>query len=168
MHHPPNNFDAYSPDMKAVYKARNNVTTQEEFDAMSHQTCTNCAPDQANMQPPHDHAHCPAAYMSGIDGARKFSPARVARAKQKISDNFDRLKQGQPATYKSFLAAALTHDELHGGHDWTNAAIALAEVSPMYVEDDTPIDEVLDAHDKMYPVMMAQSHLRELVDAVRA
>ena len=144
-HVPYNNFDDYSPQFKAIYSERDNIKTAAEFEQIKDTECSNCVPDQANM--PHSHGHCPTAHISGAGGEVKFSPARVARVRQRVSDNFDRLRSGKPATYVALVATALGLDERFGGHEHTESCIYLAETSPIDVQPDTSPDDIFSAHD---------------------
>ena len=83
------------PEMRQVYEARDNVTTQQGFEAIAERPCRNCPDDSPNM--PHREGHCPFAWRAGDRGNDNLSAASRERGRQKVRDNASRLSKGLPA-----------------------------------------------------------------------
>jgi hypothetical protein len=83
------------PEMRQVYEARDNVTTQQGFEVIAERPCRNCPDDSPNM--PHREGHCPFAWRAGDRGNDNLSAASRERGRQKVRDNASRLSKGLPA-----------------------------------------------------------------------
>ena len=145
-HLPANNFDNYSPQLKAIYLARDNVATSEQFQAIGDRTCVNCAADAPNMK--HREKHCTTAFGTCPEAQVKLGKVRAARAQQRVLTNFDRLVAGKPATAYALLAVAEALDadgDDGGGH--YDAFVHMAAFAPCDVDDDTDADFIINAAD---------------------
>ena len=94
-HVTPNEWEDINDDMKGVYAHRDRITTAQGYNAIRDRLCTNCPPDSANM--PHRVRSCTLDWRSGKAGAAKLPEAASARGRQRVKDNLERLKHGQPA-----------------------------------------------------------------------
>ena len=91
----PNRWNDINDDMKGVYAARDGVSDEAGFKGLGKRCCTNCPIDAPNM--PHRQESCPFDWRGGKAGEAKLAPAIVSRGRQRIRDNVQRLKAGQPA-----------------------------------------------------------------------
>jgi hypothetical protein len=143
-HVPPNEFDKFSPMVKSIYKSRDGVTCQAEYERIHDRKCMNCPEDAANM--PHRQKHCSLEFTTGKDAEAKINKARIVRATQRIKDNEDRLKGGQPATYVAMVALARAMDD--GDSEdaaYHEACIALADLSGLGDDPSATADAVIAA-----------------------
>jgi hypothetical protein len=138
-HLPENDFDAFSDEVKGLYRDRDNVHNKADFLKIARRLCTNCPKDQRNM--PHEEIHCPQTYMSTRESEAKLGKVRVTRGQQRLHDNMARLKSGKPAnTFAVLLEVANAMDDAGmagGGH--ADACLHLAQILPQEVHPDTDV-----------------------------
>lgn len=139
-HVPPNNFDEFSDQVKGMYRYRDNVTDKAGFEAIAKRVCMNCPRDAFNM--PHEELRCTLTYATQQSAEKNIGKARAVRNQQRVADNIERLRNGQPAsTYSAMVALAATMDEAahlageDGGYE--DACVQIAAMLPVPVYPDT-------------------------------